>query len=180
MSSDGLLVEELKTMEVKSPHLPGPVLLEATKFYALQAKNIKDDIDELAVELRQRQEKIRFLHDLIQEINSLTTDGSDLNLSPDPEIQEKLAAAAKMGVRIPTAPDSNPDNPTYKTTYSNIERDRLVENLHLTSDELDKDNKMAAQRITILIQESDRYVMLASQVMKYEQKAKQGATQGIK
>lgn len=174
--------EKIDTAECSLDRHPGAILVQAAKFYAFQAQQIRTKVENLAVELRQRQEQVRFLHNLIQEINALSqVEGKEMQLDfgSNPEAQEKLRMATEMGVKISVT--SKPGEPiVYKTSYSLFEKEKLLENIHLAADELDKDNKLAMQRITLLVQETDRYVMLASQVMKYEQKAKQGAVQGMR
>lgn len=174
--------EKVLSTECTMDRHPGAILVQAAKFYAFQAQQIRVKVEDLAIELRGRQERIRFLHNLIQEINALSqVEGKEMQLDfgLNQEAQEKLRMAAEMGVKIPILSKSH-EPVVYKTSYSLFEKEKLLENIHLSADELDKDNKLTMQRITLLVQETDRYVMLASQVMKYEQKAKQGAVQGMR
>ncbi|WP_068466575.1 hypothetical protein [Candidatus Protochlamydia phocaeensis] len=160
--------------------LSTPVLIEAVKFYAYHGKEIKNKIDQIAAEVTQRQEKMKFLHEIVQELNS-SIDGSDkLDIGKNEQLKEKLRIAKEMGVNIPLDSKSSDTNVIVKTSFSSTERDRLLENLHLTADTWDKENKQQTQKMQIYIQESDRYLMLANQVLKYEDKPKRSALSGIK
>ena len=64
--------------------------------------------------------------------------------------------------------------------FDNLSRDRLVQNLHLTADNWDKENKSQTQKMEIYIKELDRVMLLLKEAQKNENQAKRGATAGIK
>jgi hypothetical protein len=143
---------------------------EVMAFYAKRAADAKEEIDKLAAETSQRQDKMRFLNDLIAEINSLTDEKQCLDISKHLELQEKLRIAQELGVKITGG----------KLKFDSIERSRLVENLHLQGDNWDKENKTQTQKMDIYIKELDRVMMLLKEVQKYENQSKRGALSGIK
>jgi hypothetical protein len=159
--------------------LSTPVIIEAVKFYAHHGRLAKDKIDNIAAEVSQKQDKIKFIHEIIQEINNSITDSNDLDISKNEKLLEKLRIAKEMGVNIPLDAKSSDSNILAKKSYSSGERDRLLENLHLSADMIDKEIKQLTQKMQIYIQESDRYLMLANQVLKYENKAKEKSLRGI-
>ncbi len=123
----------------------------------------------MAAEVSQRQDKLHFLNDLITEINSLTGEDNGLDITDNEELQKKMAAARELGVKIPDQMKFNPK-----------QRDRLVENLHLSADHWDKDNKKQTQKMEILIKDLDRTLMLLKEVQKAEKQPKQAMTSGMK
>ena len=143
---------------------------EFMAFYAKRASDTKTKIDKLGSEISQRQDKMRLINDLIAEINNLTDAKQNLDISKHPEIQEKLRVAKELGVKLNLG----------KTKFDSMERDRLIENLHLQGDSWDKENKNQTQKMDILVKELDRIMMLLKEVQKNENQAKRGATAGIK
>jgi hypothetical protein len=143
---------------------------EVMKFYTDRATDMKINIDQLGAETSLRQDKMRLINDLITEINLLTDEKHGVDFSQNVELQEKFRVAQQLGVKI------NAD----KTKFSSVERDRLIENLHLTGDSWDKENKSQTQKMEIYIKELDRVMMLLKEVQKNENQAKRGATAGIK
>lgn len=143
---------------------------EVIKLYALHATNTKKNIDELAAEVSKRQDQLRFLNELITEINSLTDENNGLDITDNPALQEKLAVAKELGIKIPEK----------QMKFNPTQRDRLVENLHLTADNWDKDNKKQTQKMEIFIKDLDRVLMLLKEVQKAEKQPKQAMISGMK
>ena len=154
--------------------LSTPVLLDAVKFYAHHGRLAKNKVDNLAVDIKERHEKVKNVHQVIQALNNLANESGDVNLDDHDEVKKCLDLAKEHGVNIPMNGDS------IKTNYSAAERDRLIENLHLSADDWDKETKNFSQKMQISIQESERYLMLANQVLKYENQPKKSALAGIK
>ncbi len=179
MAERSLMIEdELAVRLPKHAILSTPVLIDAVKFYAHHGKEVKKKIDALAVEIKDKHEKVKNTHDIIQQLNNLATDdGTTLDISGNQDLMNKLQLAKDHGVNIPMDPINGED---IKTKYTAPERDRLIENLHLSSDEWDKENKNHSQKMQVHIQESDRYLMLANQVLKYEDRPKRSMIQGMK
>ena len=143
---------------------------EVMAFYALRAGEMKEKIDELAAQTSQRQDRMRLINDIIADINSLTDDKQCLDITNHPKLQEKLRVAKELGVNINIE----------KVKFDNLSRDRLVQNLHLTADNWDKENKSQTQKMEIYIKELDRVMLLLKEAQKNENQAKRGATAGIK
>ena len=116
---------------------------EALKFYAERYREEKEKVDRLAAETHQRQDKLRLINDLICAINNLTDNNNALDLSKNPALQEQLRVAKELGANI------NAD----KLTFNPIERDRLIQNLQLKTDEWDKDNRTQTQKMEILVKD---------------------------
>lgn len=143
---------------------------EVFKFYAQRANEAKDKIDRLGAEIHQRQDKMRLINDLICDINNLTDDKNELDISQNLELQEKLRVAKELGANI------NAD----KLKFTPIERDRLIQNLNLKAEEWDKSNRTETQKMEIHVKELDRIMMMIKEVQKGEDRPKRSATAGMK
>lgn len=146
------------------------ITVEMKKFYALRAENMKQNVDALAAEVHQRQDKMKLINDIIAEINNLTDEKNGLDISQNVELLEKLQVARDLGVKIKDG----------QTIFKAIERDRLVENLHLATDSWDKENRHHTQKMEIVIKELDRIMMLLKDVDRKEEQAKRPMLAGIR
>lgn len=143
---------------------------EITKFYVLRASDRKHKIDSLAAEIYQRQDKIRLINDIISEINCLTDEKNSLDISQNGELLEKLKIAKELGVKIKDD----------QVKFNAIERDRLIENLHITTDSWDKENRYQIQKIEIHVKELDRLMMLLKDIDRKEDQTKRPILAGIR
>lgn len=143
---------------------------EVFKFYAYHATKTKENVDQLAAEIHERQDKMRKINDLICEINNLTDQNNALDLSNNLELQEKLQEAKELGANINVN----------QLKFSPVERDRLIQNLHLKADEWDKTNRTQIQKMEIHVKELDRIMMMIKEVQKGENRPRQAASQAIK
>ncbi len=159
--------------------LSTPVTIEAVKFYAQQGNEMKSKINVLAAEVTQRQQKIKLVQEIMQELNSSIDSNGELDISQKPGLLEKLRVAKEMGINIPMDPKSTDENPLCKSKFSSDEKDRLLQNLGLSTDSWDKENKQHTQKMQIYLDESNRYLTLATQAMKYEDKPKRASIAGM-
>jgi|GEM_PF-2347256 len=149
---------------------PPSLTSEILKFYALQAGKMKEKVDALAAEINQRQDKMRLINDIIATINHLTDEKNGLDISQSPELLEKLQIAKQLGVKIKDG----------QLTFNSIERDRLIENLHLAGDSWDKENRTQTQKMEIHVKELDRIMIMMKDIEKKEEQAKRPMLSGIK
>jgi hypothetical protein len=143
---------------------------EMRRFYALQAEHLKSRIDTLAAEIRQRQDKMRLINDIVAEINNLTDEKNGLDISQNTDLLEKLQIAKDLGVKIKDG----------QTKFNALERDRLIENLHLAGDNWDKENRHQTQKMEIVVKELDRIMMILKDVDRKEDQAKKPMVAGIR
>jgi hypothetical protein len=174
MPRDLMIEDELAVRLPNHQILSTPVLLDAVKFYAHHGSIVKGKIDGLAVDIRECHEKIKNAHAIIQALNNLAADDGSVNLNGHEDIKQLLQIAKDSGVNIPMKGEG------IKTEFTYVQRDRLIENLHLSADEWDKETKNYSQKMQVHMQESERYLMLANQVLKYENQPKKSAIAGIK
>ena len=71
---------------------------------------------------------MRLINDIIAELNNLTDEKNGLDISQNAELLEKLQLARELGVKIKEG----------QLKFNAIERDRLIENLHLAGSNWDK------------------------------------------
>jgi len=107
-------------------------------------------------ELKKRQSEVRFLHKLLKGINAATDSKGNLNLNDYPDLQELLEQAREFGV----------DTPQDKTKFSREEKECLIENIRLTTDDLNIQNEMQIQSITRFTNERYESFQMARSILK--------------
>ncbi len=127
------------------------ILLTADRLHRLE-----DDSRTQINELRARQERVTFLHKLMKTLNTATGTAGDIDLSAYPEVVEMLKEAKKLGVEL---------NET-QMVYNNDERERLVENLRMTVEDLNVQNDMQLQMVSRLTNERYESYQMARSILK--------------
>lgn len=130
---------------------------------------LRDKINAEFSELKKRQEKVTFLHKILKKINAATNDKGEFDCSTNDELKKLLAEAKEMGVEI-----------SDKTQFSKEERDRLVENIHMTVDDYNISNDMQLQSINRFTSERYESYQLARSILKPLHEAKMQTVRGIK
>lgn len=140
------------------------------KFYMQRISERKGSFDQLGAEVSQRQEKMKLINDIIAEINTLTDEQHALDITNDVVLQEKLRVAKELGVKIPEG----------QTKFTPMQRDRLIENLHIASDGWNNENKTQTQKMQIHMNELDRIIMLLTDAQKKDREAKRKSSDGMR
>jgi hypothetical protein len=107
-------------------------------------------------DLRTRQEKVSFLHKMMKTLNTGTDSKGELDLSSYPDLSEMLKKAKDIGVELDEE----------KLTYSSPERERLLENLRMTVEDLNVQNEMQLQMITRMTNERYESYQMARAILK--------------
>ena len=144
---------------IDSPKAKG-VTENSLLIFTKQSGRLKEEVAQKGAEISQRQEKIKFIHSILQAINKLA-DENGLDISNDAELQEKLKVAKEIGVDF--------DDTALK--FSAVERDFLKESLLSTEDELANENKMEMQQMQKLIQTADHWLTMANLLLKNMEKS---------
>lgn len=118
-------------------------------------KTLENNITKEFVELKARQDKVSTLYKVIKAVNSATVDDA-FDCTNDTDLQALLQKAKEYGA------DIKPE----KLTYNRQERDRLIENIKITADELNVLNDMQLQTISRLTTERYESYQLARSIMK--------------
>jgi hypothetical protein len=171
---EGNPVEDVLTESLMDIHLDGdkdPKNLSLESMVVLITANLlhrlEDDSRTQMNELRTRQEKVSFLHKLMKTINTATGNKGDVDFSAYPEVMDMLKKAKEMGVEL---------SETQKV-YNNDERERLVENLRMTVEDLNVQNDMQLQMISRLNNERYECYQMAKSILKplHDVKMKSGS-----
>lgn len=127
------------------------LLLTSERLHKLESDSRKE-----LEELKSRQQKVSFLHKLMKTINSATGSQGDFDFTPYPELTEMLAKAKEMGVELDET----------KLAYNDKERERLLENLRMTVEDLNVQNEMQLQMITKMTNERYESYQMARSILK--------------
>lgn len=106
-------------------------------------RSLRDQSTKEFKELHQRQADVRELHDILKAINKATSEKGDFDAKSNDELIGHLKKAKKHGVDVVDD----------KTKYSRDDRDRLVENLRMTIEDLNVQNDMQLQTVQRLTNE---------------------------
>ncbi len=92
-------------------------------------------------ELKERQQKVAFLHKIIKAINMSTAPNGEFDGRNLTELHEMLSKAKALGVEID-------ENKLKTEKYNDDERERLVDNIRMTIEDLNIQNEMQFQLVT--------------------------------
>lgn len=120
-------------------------------------------------ELKKRQDNVRALHSLIKKINNATDANGAIDIANNQELQKLIKEAKELGV----------ETIEEKTSYTKEERDRLIDNIRVTSDDLNTLNDMQLQTINRLTNERYESYQMARSILKPLHDAKMRAIKGI-
>lgn len=119
-------------------------------------KTLKDQTASEFAALNDRQGVVRKLHDILKAVNQATNEKGELSLKDKQELKELLKKAKELGVDV--ADDKN--------KYNKDERDRLVENIRMTIEDLNVQNDMQLQTVQRLTNERYESFQLARSILK--------------
>lgn len=119
-------------------------------------KVVDEKIQTKFTDIRDRQNQVAQLYAAIKAINTETTEAGGFEFSSNEELKEKLIRAKALGVDIKDG----------KFSYNKEERDRLLENIRMTVDELNVDNDMEIQEVTRLYNFRNEAILFAKNIMK--------------
>lgn len=120
--------------------------------------------------LKERQEKVAELHNILKAVNAATTDKGELDLTKNEGLKKLLAKAKELGVDVKG--DMN--------KFNKDERDRLVENIRMTVEDMNVQNDMQLQTISRLTNERYESYQMARSILKPLHDAKVTMAKGIK
>lgn len=166
------VVDETSPIDSVNPSLPPEemTLEQLTLLVTIErVKSLEDKTKAEYEALRDRQGKVTFLHRLLKTVN-LITDGKDqLNLNQHPDLKEMIQQAKDLGADIDPS----------KMTYTKDERDKFVESLRITCDDLNIQNDMQIQTVTRLTNERYETFQLAKSMFRPLDEAKTAIARSI-
>ncbi len=154
------LDEDLEIEHAKESARHG-LAIYGLEVYTHQTAILKDKIDAMALDISQRQDKVKLVHEILQAINKLS-DEKGMDIGKQTELIAKLKVAKELGIDI---------DPT-QTKFTTQERDFLKESLHMAAEDFNNENKLQTQKMQVHIQESDRWLMVANTMVKTEDRIK--------
>lgn len=119
-------------------------------------KHLKDKTRNELSELKERQQKVRTIHELLRDINTATDEKGKLDCSQNQEIKDLLKAVKELGIEIKDD----------KFTYTREERDRLVENLRIAAEDFNVENEMQIQTISRFTNERYETYQMARSILR--------------
>jgi vacuolar-type H+-ATPase subunit H len=124
------------------PTTPPDLGLEALTLLVCtnKVKSLEEKTKKELTELRERQNQVKYLHQL---------NGQD-------ELLDSLTKAQEMGIDVDLT----------KKTYTREERDRLIENVRMSCDDLNTQNEMQLQTISRLTNERYEVYQMARSILK--------------
>lgn len=126
------------------------LLINTERLRQLENKIIKE-----FGELKSRQDKVSFLHKLIKAINAATNSKGEVDFSDKPEMQTMLDKAREYGVDLKEG-----------NKFGSDDRDRMIENIRMTTEDLNVLNDMQLQSVTRLTNERYESYQMARSIMK--------------
>ncbi len=121
-------------------------------------------------ELKKRQQDVKELHDILKAINKATGETGTLEISGNAELQKMFAKARELGADVAEG----------KTSFNREERERLVENIRMTVEDLNVQNDMQLQTISRLTNERYESYQMARSILKPLHEAKTSYARGIR
>lgn len=127
------------------------LLIHSERLRSLREQTTKEFGD-----LNERQAKVRKLHETMKSVNQSTNAKGELDLKGNDDLKELLAKAKELGLEV------NCD----KNKYSKDERERLVENIRMTIEDLNVQNDMQMQTVHRLTNERYESFQMARSILK--------------
>lgn len=117
-------------------------------------RDLQDKTIDQFKQLKERQDKVTELHNILKNLNSNTNEKGELVITED--VKKLLDKAKEHGVDLKDG----------KNHYSKDERERLVENIRMTIEDLNVKNDMQLQTVTRLTNERYESFHMARSIMK--------------
>jgi len=118
--------------------------------------DLQDSTYELLEEIKDRQELVSRLRDLLKALHNAMDENGEINLEEHPELRELVEEFAEYGIEI------DPE----KGTLNSLEADRLIANIQMTIDDTNMQNDMQLQTVSRLTNERYQCYQMAKSIMK--------------
>ncbi|MBA3723125.1 MAG: hypothetical protein H0W88_12095 [Parachlamydiaceae bacterium] len=125
---------------------------EAYLLHILHVEALRKKLETEAGQLRERQEKIKFIHEIMQHINNYMDGNGGLNIGANSDLQEMLQDAKDLGIKLPEGD---------KTVFNAHECKRLIDNLDYAIQDWEKEDTMQLRKMQNLYTESEQSILIA-------------------
>lgn len=119
-------------------------------------KTLKDKTRIELTQLKERQDKVRKIHEALRTINAETDEKGKLDFSSNEDLKELLNEVKELGITIKED----------KFTYTKEERDRLVENLRTAAEDFNVENEMQIQTVSRFTNERYETYQMARSILR--------------
>ena len=146
------------------PNDPKNMELEQLVFLLLtdRLKQLQNQSVDEFQQLKKRQDKVVELHKVLKSINSNTNSDTELKFPPGCDLDKLLQRAKELGVDVCNGTKGKDG----KITYSRDQRERLIDNIRMTIEDLNMQNEMQMQTVTRLINERYESYQMARAILK--------------
>lgn len=166
--------ESLKKIAVDELDTNNNMTLEtlAMLLNVARLKHLHKVTDAELTDVRKQQSQISTLHKLLKKVNGITDAAGGANFNkdgvPDADLQALISQARDIGAEVDPA----------KTVYTKEERDRFVENIRMTVEDLNVKNDMQLNTINRLTNERYESFQLLKTIFKPLHEANMQAARG--
>jgi hypothetical protein len=143
--------KQVQGVEPFDPSQEPTVQQEAFFLHMSRVRYLREQLDQHAVILRERQNRIKFVHEIMQEINNKMDEKGTLDISNHPDLQTRLKIAKDMGVNILAD----------QTKFTTHQCNRLMDNLNYTVGDWEMENTTDLKKIQNFYTESEQSIMIA-------------------
>lgn len=161
--------EEVKIKTPSSAPKDLTVQQEAFMLHIMHVRALKEKVNNEIASLRERQEKIKYIHEVMQDINNAMDDKGNLDITNNPELQQKFKDLQELGVKVPD-----------KLVFNVAESKRIQENLQYKADDLGNEDSTQMRKIQNYYTESEQSIMIAKQAMSSMDKPIRSMIGGVK
>lgn len=147
-------VKEVEKIDLNKISLESLIMLIHTN----RLKTLQDKTKTELETLKKRQEDVRKLHTLLQQINAATDSNGKMDASNLEELQKLLKFAKDLGVNVKEGKN--------QYSYTKEERDRLIENIRMSTDDLNVLNDMQLQSVSRLTNERFEMFQMTRSILK--------------
>lgn len=149
---------------------------EAYLLHMLHVETLRNKIEKEMAELHMRQDKIKAIHDIMQDINNAMDEEGNLDLNKHPELREKFQKLKEHGLKIPEKDQNN----IQKEKFNMHESRRILENCQYKIDDWGKEDNLQMRKIQNYFTESEQSIMIAKHTMQAIDKPARAMISGIK
>lgn len=160
------------TLDTGDPVDPNNLSIEALILLinTERIKQLQETTTKKFEELSKKQKDVAELHKILKAINAATKEKGELNLKGNADLKALLEKAKELGVNLDTG----------KENYNTLERERLVENIRTTVEDLNVENDMMLQEISRLNNERYESYQMARTILKPLYEAKMSHIRGMR
>lgn len=163
--------EDTQVGSLKGPtKLEPTVQQEAFLLHIMHVMALKEKVNKEIASLRDRQEKIKYIHEVMQDINNTMDDKGNLDITKNEELKQKFKDLKDLGVKFPEG----------KEVFNVSECKRVQENLQNKVDDMSSEDSTQMRKIQNYYTESEQSIMIVKHTMSSMDKPLRSMIGGIR